>query len=162
MPFKDPERRRTYQRQWVSQNAQQHREQSRAGVKRWRDRHPEEHRAYRRRYHAENAERLNAQMAAWHRAHPEVRVAVRHRRRAREAAGGSFTAAEWLSLVMRYERRCAYCGGMRPLQPDHRIPLKRGGSSAIANILPACGPCNRRKATLTEREFRRRIAREGG
>ena len=161
MPFNDPARKREYQRQWVLRNAERHREHSRAGVKRWRRRHPEEHRAYRRRYHAANAERLDAKTAEWHRAHPEVRIAVHHRRRARELAGGSFTAAEWLELVARYDRRCAYCGRLRPLQPDHRIPLKRGGPNVMANILPACGPCNRRKATLTEEEFRKRIEREG-
>lgn len=161
MPFNDPARKREYQREWVHRNAERHREQSRAGVKRWRKRHPEEHKAYRRRYHADNAERLNAQTAAWHRAHPEVRIAVHHRRRAREAGGGSFTAAEWLALIAEYGYHCGYCGRDRPLQPDHRIPLKRGGPNVIANIIPACGPCNQRKAALTEEEFRRRIASEG-
>ncbi|HEX9436134.1 MAG TPA: HNH endonuclease signature motif containing protein [Candidatus Limnocylindria bacterium] len=160
MPFKDPARKHEYQRDWVRRNAERHREHSRAGVKRWRERHPDEHRAYRRRYHAENALRLNAKTAEWHREHPEVRIAVHHRRRAREAAGGSFSAAEWLALVAEYHHCCGYCGLARPLQPDHRTPLKRGGPNLIANIIPVCGPCNRRKGTLTEEEFRRRIARD--
>jgi 5-methylcytosine-specific restriction endonuclease McrA len=160
MPFRDPARKRDYQRQWVRKNAERHREQSRAGVKRWRKRHPDEHRAYRRAHYAANASRLNAQKAEWHRAHPEVRVAMRQRRRAREAAGGSFTGAEWRALVKEYGFRCGYCGLLRPLEPDHRIPLERGGPNVIANIIPACGPCNRKKGRLTEAEFRARIANE--
>jgi len=43
---------------------------------------------------------------------------------------------------------------------DHRIPLARGGDNTIANILPACGRCNRRKHLMTEEEFRARLAAE--
>ena len=161
MPFKHPQRRREYQRSWVAKNADRHRALSREGVKRWRKRHPEAHRAYPRRYHAANAARLDARVKAWHAAHPEVRTAMRQRRRAREASGGSFTSAEWRAVVKAYEGRCGYCGLERPLEPDHRIPLWRGGSNVIANVIPACGSCNRRKGGMTEEAFRRRIASEG-
>jgi len=47
---------------------------------------------------------------------------------------------------------------------DHRIPLSRGGRHEIENITPACKPCNSRKHTRTEEEFRAflRREREGG
>ncbi len=83
------------------------------------------------------------------------------RRRAREAhATGSLSATEWLDLVASYRARCAYCGSVAPLEMDHRIPLVRGGTNAIDNILPACGRCNRRKHTRTEDEFRAWLARQ--
>jgi len=44
------------------------------------------------------------------------------------------------------------------IQTDHRIPLSRGGSNFIDNIVPACRPCNLRKHTLTEAQFRARLA----
>lgn len=161
MPFKDPARRRAYQREWIARNAERHREQSRAGVKHWRLAHPEQHRGYRRHYYALNSDRLRAQAAAWHRAHPEVHRLARQRRRARVAkAVGDFGVREWLELVQRYDRRCGYCGLRSVLQPDHRIPLGRGGSNAIENIIPACAPCNQRKGLLTEADFRERIAKE--
>lgn len=40
------------------------------------------------------------------------------------------------------------------------MPLARGGSNSIDNILPACGRCNRRKHLMTEEEFRARLAAE--
>jgi len=79
--------------------------------------------------------------------------------RARRAAGPRFAAAEWRELVARHDGRCAYCGVEGKLEPDHRLPIKRGGSNSIENILPACGPCNRRKGALTEEEFRELRAR---
>jgi 5-methylcytosine-specific restriction endonuclease McrA len=161
MPFRDPARRRAYQREWVSRNAERHRAQSREGVKRWRARHPDTHRAARRRYYAANAERLNAMVKRWHLAHPEVRAAVRQRRRTRAASGGGFTGAQWRELLRACGGRCGYCGLERQLEPDHRIPLARDGSNAIGNIIPACGPCNRAKGRMTEAEFRERRALEG-
>jgi 5-methylcytosine-specific restriction endonuclease McrA len=74
------------------------------------------------------------------------------RRRAR--GGPAPTAAEWRAILRRWEHRCAYCGLPGKLEADHRIPLARGGTSAVDNIIPACPHCNRRKHTLTEAEFR--------
>lgn len=77
----------------------------------------------------------------------------KHARRSKSV--GRFTSDEWLALVEAYEGCCAYCGN-RPeiLCADHRIPLSRGGTNTIDNILPACGPCNAHKYTKTEAEFR--------
>ena len=40
------------------------------------------------------------------------------------------------------------------------LPLTRGGSNLIENLLPACRRCNRRKGTMTEEEFRAFLQRE--
>ena len=41
---------------------------------------------------------------------------------------------------------CAYCGVTdRPLQRDCLLPISRGGRYTLANIAPACGPCNASK-----------------
>ena len=75
-------------------------------------------------------------------------------------AAGNFKLDEWLALLERYAYRCAYCGVGAPLQADHRVPLSRGGTHDIGNILPSCGRCNMRKAAMSETEFRRRLANE--
>ena len=99
----------------------------------------------------------------WRRRNPEkshayVRAATIKRRRA--AGGQSFTAAEWLALLAHHDGSCAYCGCKILIEIDHRIPLTRGGSNLIDNILPACRRCNRRKGTMTEEEFRSFLQRE--
>jgi 5-methylcytosine-specific restriction endonuclease McrA len=86
---------------------------------------------------------------------------MHERRRARAlGAGPSFTAAEWTALVGAYGNRCAYDGAPGPLHADHRLPLARGGTNEIQNILPACARCNLRKHLMTEEEFRARLAAE--
>ena len=136
-------------------------EKAREAMRRWRERHPEAHRAENAAYYERHAQLMNQRIAAYHRANPAVVRAKSQKHRAlRLAAQGAFTADDWQRLVRAQEGRCAYCGEFAPLEPDHRVALSRGGSNDIENILPACRRCNQRKALLTEEEFRARLAAE--
>ena len=135
-------------------------ERAREAMRRWRQRHPSKHAAEVRLFYSRHRDALRMAFAAYRKANPDVYRAALHRRRARLAgAAGSYAVAEWLALVAAFEGRCAYCGRSMPLTVDHRVPIARGGTNDIGNILPACGPCNLRKHTLTEAEFRVRLAR---
>ena len=123
-------------------------------MRRWRERHPDQHRAEGRERYARDPERKKAQVNASPR-RAVVRWAMHLRRRARAAlAGGSFSHAEWTALIAEQGGHCAYCGVRAPLEADHRVPLARGGANDIGNIIGACARCNRRKHTRTEAEFR--------
>jgi 5-methylcytosine-specific restriction endonuclease McrA len=157
MPYKDPERRREYGRDWMRRNP----EKAREGMRRWRARNRASDRGNKQRYYAENKARVKAAVIAYRRANPDVVRTLKHLRRGREMrALGAHTTAEWRELVRRYDGRCAYCSGQGPLTRDHRIPLARGGSNAIENLVPACRSCNARKRLMTEEEFRARLARK--
>lgn len=60
---------------------------------------------------------------------------------------------EWLDKCALLGNVCIYCGEAKPLTVDHKIPLTRGGTNNIENIVPACASCNSRKGTKTAREF---------
>jgi 5-methylcytosine-specific restriction endonuclease McrA len=160
--YKDPERGRAYGREWMKRNP----EKAREAMRRWRARNPELRRERNRRYkraaQLRNPAKINAQKAAYHAAHPEYKRAKDQAYRARKiAAPGSFSGAEWRDLVVRWGNVCAYRGEPGPLEPDHRVPLVRGGTNYIDNILPSCRNCNAEKGKLTEDEFRARLAAEG-
>lgn len=159
--YKDPERQRAYAREWMKRNPRK----ASDAVRRWRARNPELNRQRRRQYrrtaYLRDPARINAQKAAYLARHPEVKRAKDQAYRARRtAAAGSFSGAEWLDLVARCGNVCAYRGEPGPLEPDHRVPLARGGTNFIDNILPACRKCNAEKHTMTEEEFRARLAAE--
>lgn len=126
-------------------------------------------REYKKRYRAENRDRLitqgddyravnraslNAKSREYARAHPEVVSANSSARRARiRHAPGRFAAAEFKEKCVLLGNVCFYCGEAKPLTADHKIPLSRGGSNDIFNILPACAPCNFSKKDKTAQEY---------
>jgi 5-methylcytosine-specific restriction endonuclease McrA len=117
--------------------------------------HPERAREIARASRLRHLEAARARDQRWSRANRHRKVLHGVSRRALfEGAPGSFSAIEWARLCFEHAYACAYCGLWRPLTVDHRIPLTRGGSNYIDNILPACRPCNSRKGTRTETEFR--------
>lgn len=79
----------------------------------------------------------------------------RWRRKAAErGAAGTFTWSEFMRIARKFDYRCAYCG-VKPerLDPDHVVPLSRGGSNAPSNLLPSCTPCNSHKGAMTLPEW---------
>lgn len=89
-----------------------------------------------------------------------VEAAKSRLRRARKAGvGGSHTADEFAALCVSYDGCCAYCGVVpERLTADHVIPISRGGSDDIENIVPACASCNFSKGAAAGDEFLRRRA----
>lgn len=80
----------------------------------------------------------------------------RWRRRASEAnAFGTYTWSEFMRIAQRFNFRCAYCDEKPPgqLEPDHVVPLSRGGINSTTNLLPACRACNGDKRDLLLAEW---------
>ena len=126
----------------------------RARSQAYRKRHPEVVRAYTKRYGEAHREAKRVSFEKWRVAHLQERAQTQARRRARErGAVGSHTLGEWLEKCALFGRRCFYCGEARPLTRDHKVPLIRGGSDFIDNIVPACRRCNCSKGTRTSSEF---------
>jgi hypothetical protein len=68
--------------------------------------------------------------------------------------------SEWIELLKNHDNRCYYCGVKmtKKLEPkqrtrDHKIPLSKGGTDSICNIVPACRSCNSAKGTKSQEEF---------
>lgn len=73
-----------------------------------------------------------------------ARVARRRTRRVASRAN-DLSAAQWQALTAAWGG-CAYCGATgKPLQRDCVLPIARGGRYTLANVVPACGPCNASK-----------------
>ena len=119
--------------------------------------------AYLRKYNRKNRARINARQRAyyeghkgehrernrqWRRKNPEKLKANIKKRRALKAGAveAKLTAAQWRAIQEAFDYRCAYCG-CRPkkLTQDHVVPLCKGGSHTVDNVVPACGRCNCKK-----------------
>lgn len=84
-----------------------------------------------------------------------ARRCAKRRRRAREAGAlGSWVWSDFMRIARKFDYRCAYCG-TKPerLDPDHVVPLSRGGYDSPSNLLPACAMCNSSKCAMTLDEW---------
>jgi len=150
-----------------------HREELVEAARAWRIANPEKFREAYQSYRAANIEKVRESQRMYHRLqpdksreqlrnyrknHPEKARALiirsGHIRRARmRGILGSYTAAEWQQRLAEFDGQCAYCGSGKTIGIDHVMPLSRGGTNVIENIVPACKSCNCSKGAKTVEEW---------
>lgn len=159
---KQRQRERTpeHQRELVRESRARHREQRKEDTRAWVQAHPGYERDKSRKWRAEHPDYKKQEHARYYPNHKDVVRAKVDRRRARIAqAEGQWTAQEFRELCETVDWYCAYClNRFDELSPDHIIPLARGGSNDISNIIPACLSCNLSKHTKTPLEFLTRFS----
>lgn len=84
-------------------------------------------------------------------------------RRAREHdAPGNYTWGQVIRLHLLSDRRCSYCDEhVAQPEPDHVVPISRGGRNDIGNILSCCQRCNGDKGDMTLAEWAEYRVRRG-
>lgn len=126
-------------------------------IAKWHAKHPAYERdRSKRRYGTDPIyrKRVHAHAVAWGRAHPEYARLAAAKRRMLVAAGGTIPPIVEIRNKFAQIDGCYFCGRKdRPLTIDHDLPISRGGTNAIENLLPACKPCNSSKHTKTATEF---------
>jgi 5-methylcytosine-specific restriction endonuclease McrA len=112
--------------------------------------------AYAKEWWEKHPDKRKLVVAQYEARRPEVKQARKARYRTRLLnATGSFTREEWEARKIQFGNRCAYCGRKtKYLTPDHYIPLSRGGTNFIDNIIPACQQCNRHKWNIEPSTFK--------
>ena len=101
-----------------------------AASKKWAEQNPDKVRLYVARKIAKNLLSRRASSFAWR----------SNQRATRWGTVGRLSGPAVKSVI----GPCAYCGG-EALGWDHVMPLSRGGLNILANIVPACWPCNHKK-----------------
>ncbi len=148
-----------------------HRDKVKENAKRWREANPEKAREMSRemsarsrakansipekaaarreaskRWRQENKAYLTAKIKEWHAANPDAANRYARERAARKRRdGGHHTQGEFLEVLGQCGGVCVYCGAPATTK-DHVVPVIRGGTDGIANIVPACKPCNSQKS----------------
>lgn len=141
---RNPEPERARKRKWLEANRARHN----ARNARWRRNNPERARAMDRRTRQRRRAELDAAIREWRQRHPEKVAEYNRTRRARlrNALVIDFSIDQLMDRLAYWGNRCWMCGD-EANAVDHVIPLARGGPHCLANLRPACGPCNSSKGT---------------
>lgn len=142
------EERRAYHQRRYRKNRDTSRRQHKAHYAANRKRYAAQHREYYR-THRKQIKVAQDKYRRTRRGRETVRV-LREQHRARQLGiEGELTRGQWEILRLAF-RQCPYCGrkfgrGRRRRTLDHVIPVSRGGTHELENILPACSWCNTSK-----------------
>jgi hypothetical protein len=75
---------------------------------------------------------------------------IKDRDRKRSTRDQRLPESEWFPLVTQVLNRdgnlCQYCGAGGNLTADHVVPMSRGGTHDITNLVACCLPCNSKKS----------------
>lgn len=92
---------------------------------------------------------------AWKKANTEkVRANTRDYASRKARAKGGYSTKDYIKLLKRNLNKCYYCNKNYANSIDHVLPLSRGGTNYIGNIVPACGSCNYSKGPRTIVEWK--------
>ena len=139
-----------------------------ANTSAWKVNNPEKHRYHRRnwkvnnpkqaaeislKYRRNNAEKIKEAKRKYRAENPESIRAQGHVYRTRKASNGVnlVTAAETAAIAA---MPCTACGAAGPSEIDHIVPLARGGSHTIGNLMPLCKSCNSSKHDMLYIEWK--------
>lgn len=103
----------------------------------------------RARQHARNPAARRERRQRWKRNNPEQRAVQRRQHKLkRRGVPGKHTVAELRARYAEQEGRCFWCREALSddYHRDHVIPVSKGGTNDIRNIVLACAPCNVRKS----------------
>jgi 5-methylcytosine-specific restriction endonuclease McrA len=95
-------------------------------------------------YYLENKESISEKSKIYIKNNPERNRNASAKRRVRQMQNGVYliTSKELKNL---YSANCFYCGFNKNIEIDHIVPISRGGSHSIGNLISACMTCNRSK-----------------
>lgn len=109
---------------------------------------------------AANPERIKVHRRTSHQRHPLTKRKNSARRRARLRKART-EPVHPQNVWEKTGGKCIYCEAhiiIGEMHMDHAIPLSRGGSHNLENLVPSCAPCNLRKFNKTAEEFLALIA----
>jgi len=115
-------------------------------------------------YRMRHPEKVHELQVSWYQKNPDAGCRYVAKRRALKAGA---TIGD-LELIKEWEKtwrkkdlvKCYWCGGtFRPKSccSDHVIPLSKGGSHSIKNLVISCRNCNQRKHNLLPEQWKEKL-----
>lgn len=172
--LKIQEKNRTKCKEWYEQNKERHHQYTKNYVKanpgirgaitaRYRESHRDAIREQGREYSRLNREQINERARLkYHQSDAvkqrlkvyyqtekgrltQTRSRQKYRALKRNTHHWHYTREQVKALFDKFNNQCAYCGIECKLSVDHWIPLSKGGTDVLSNLIPSCHNCNSSK-----------------
>ena len=103
--------------------------------------------AYQKAYRLKNKEMLKEKRRKYTKKNMRaIYLYLRKRNETKRGLRADLTEEQWETIKRVFRGKCAYCGKRTTvLEQDHVIPLSKGGTLTLHNIVPACRSCNAQK-----------------
>jgi len=132
---------------------QEHLEEKRERDRKYKEDHQTERILQSRQYYAEHREERLSYTKQYYQTERGIiakRAGAHNRRARKKKAPGSHTTEQLYQQHKKQEGKCFYCQkellhARNSWHADHVIPLSKGGSNDISNIVISCPTCNRKK-----------------
>lgn len=151
----NPETARDYDRKWLKKNLEERRKQKRKSHNKHREKNNDRSREWR----VLNPDRLRKNTLQWHANNPTKQKEYSQNRRAREVGQRGYVSSNIDNVLMEKQKgKCYYCQALLTdtgFHREHKIPLIRGGLHQDENLVLSCPPCNFKKNTKTDVEFKK-------
>ncbi|MGL5922118.1 HNH endonuclease [Chroococcidiopsis sp.] len=103
---------------------------------------------YRADYRSKNKERVKLWIEKWEKSFKAKIANQRKRENRRKIKRNNYsfpyTSEQLKQRFKDFDNKCVYCGELAT-SIDHFIPLSKGGTDTLSNLVPACCRCNGRK-----------------
>lgn len=103
-------------------------------------------------YRADNKDLIASSKKEWQKSNPDKVLAYATKRRKLMGQNGIFYVSR-SEIQKLYRSPCFNCGSSDRIEIDHVIPISRGGTHSIGNLLPLCKSCNASKGNKTFTEW---------
>ena len=126
--------------------------------KKYRENNKDKIKEYKKEYYENNKDKIKESRKEYRENNKDkIRERIKEYKHKKRGNGGAYTKAQWLDTLEYFNYKCAYTGECikHSCHVEHIVPVSKGGTSYIWNLVPSTGSANYSKGNRGMEEWYR-------